>query len=152
MIWEIFFILLAAAFAAGATGALFPPGAWYRGLDRPAWTPPDRAFPVIWTLLYILMAAAGARVTVSPGGGLAMALWALQIALNTLWTPVFFGLHRVRLALWVVIALWVAVAACMAALFAADRVAGWLFVPYLAWVSLALALNLAILRRNPEVG
>ncbi|MEM8539199.1 MAG: TspO/MBR family protein [Pseudomonadota bacterium] len=149
MIWLLFGIFLAACFAAGATGGMFPPGPWYRALSKPSWTPPDWLFPVAWTTLYICMAAAAARVAVLPGNGVALALWALQIALNTLWTPVFFGLQKIRAGMGVLVLLWLSVAACMLALFQLDLIAGLLFLPYLAWVSTAAALNLSVMRLNP---
>lgn len=151
MIWICFAVFLAACFAAGATGAAFPPGPWYDALKKPSWTPPNWLFPVAWTTLYICMAAAGARAAVSEGNALAMALWALQIALNTLWTPVFFGLRRIREGLWVLAALWISVAAALVALWSVDWIAGLLFVPYLAWVSVAAALNNAVVQLNPDV-
>ena len=100
--------------------------------------------------MYICMAAAGARAALSPDNAIAMALWALQIGLNALWTPVFFGLRRMRLGLAVLMLLWVAVAASMVALWQVDWLAGLLFVPYLAWVSVAGALNFSVIRLNPE--
>ncbi|ETX15922.1 CrtK [Roseivivax halodurans JCM 10272] len=151
MIWITFAIFLAACFAAGTTGAIFPPGEWYRQLSKPPWTPPDWLFPVAWTTLYICMAAAGARVALADDNAIPMALWALQIALNALWTPVFFGLKRIRGGMMVLCALWVAVAACMIALWQVDWIAGLLFVPYLAWVSVAGALNFSVWRRNPGI-
>jgi tryptophan-rich sensory protein len=105
---------------------------------------------VAWTTLYICMAAAGARVAVSPGNGIAMALWSLQIALNGLWTPVFFGLQRMKLGLIVLCSLWASVAVTLVALWSVDWIAGLLFVPYLTWVSVAGMLNLAVLRLNPD--
>lgn len=149
MIWLYFLIFLAACFAAGATGAMFPPGDWYDELEKPGWTPPNFVFPLAWTTLYICMAFAGARAALAPDNGLAMALWALQIALNTLWTPVFFGLQKIRAGLVVLICLWLAVAAAMVALWQVDWLAGLLFLPYLAWVSIAAALNLSVMRLNP---
>lgn len=150
MIWVYFVIFLAACFAAGSTGGLFPPGLWYERLNKPSWTPPNWFFPVAWTTLYLCMAAAGARAAISPDNGLAMALWALQIALNGLWTPVFFGLRNMRLGLIVLMALWASVAASMAALWMVDWVAGLLFVPYLVWVTVAGALNLSVIRLNAD--
>jgi len=150
MIWICFAIFLAACFAAGSTGGLFSPGEWYDRLKKPWWTPPNWLFPVAWTLLYLCMAAAGARVAVSPDNGIAMAFWALQIALNGLWTPVFFGLKKMRLGLIVLSGLWVSVAASVVALWQVDMIAGLLFLPYLAWVSVAGALNASVLRLNPE--
>jgi len=149
MSWLLFPVFLAACFAAGATGALFPTGEWYRGLKKPSWTPPNWLFPVAWSVLYILMAAAAARVVLLPGGGVVLAFWALQIALNTLWTPVFFGLKRIRAGMFVLSALWLAVAGCTVAMFSLDLLAGLMFLPYLAWVSVAGALNAAVWRLNP---
>jgi tryptophan-rich sensory protein len=151
MFWLYFTIFLAACMAAGATGGLFQPGAWYRGLSKPPWTPPDWVFPAAWSTLYLCMAGAGARVAISPDNGLALALWSVQIALNGLWTPVFFGLKRIKLGFVVLSALWLSVVATCAALWQVDWVAGALFLPYILWVSIAGALNLSVWRRNPEV-
>lgn len=151
MIYILFIVFLAACITAGATGGLFPPGKWYANLAKPRWTPPDWVFPVAWTTLYVCIAAAGARVAMLPGAGLAMAFWALQVALNGLWTPVFFGLRRIRLALIVVGLLWVVVACTMMLLFMQDTVAGLLFAPYLLWVTIASALNYSVMRLNPDV-
>lgn len=150
MFWLLFFVFLAACFGAGATGGLFPPGPWYRNLDKPSWTPPDWVFPVTWTTLYLCMAYAGATAAMAESNGLAMALWALQIAFNGLWTPVFFGLRNIRLGMAVVALLWVSVAAAMIALWQVSWVAGALFAPYLLWVSIAAALNAAVWRMNPD--
>jgi len=148
MIWLYFTLFLLACCAAGSSGALFPPGAWYRGLDKPPWTPPDWVFPVAWTTLYLLIAGAAARIAVLPENGLAMAVFAVQIALNTLWTPVFFGLRRLRGGFVVVTALWLSVAAMVATFGQLDRLAGLMLLPYLAWVSVAAALNYSVWRRN----
>ncbi|SHJ05839.1 tryptophan-rich sensory protein TspO [Wenxinia saemankumensis] len=150
MDWIAFALFLAAAAAAGATGAMFPTGAWLARLDKPSWMPPNRAFPVVWTTLYLLMALAGGRIVHAGGGGVALAFWALQIALNTLWTPVFFGARRMRAGLWVIGALWMAVLGFVLAAWPVDRVAALLFLPSLAWVSVAAALNASLLRRNPD--
>jgi tryptophan-rich sensory protein len=79
-----------------------------------------------------------------------MAFFALQIALNTLWTPVFFGLKRMGAGMVVLVALWIAVAGTLGAFWSLDRVAGLLFVPYLVWVTVAGALNFAVWRLNPS--
>jgi benzodiazapine receptor len=144
----LFLIFPLACAAAGATGVLFPPGDWYAGLRKPDWTPPDRVFPLVWPILYVLMAIAGARLAGLPGSGAALALWAAQIALNTLWTPVFFGAHRLGAGLVVLGLLWLVVAALVIAAFGADWIAGLLLLPYFAWLCVALALNHAIWRLN----
>lgn len=150
--WLALIGFLAATLTTGAAGALFRPGTWYRTLEKPRWTPPDIAFPIAWTLLYILMAIAAWQValTASVWTAPALALWCWQLVLNALWSPVFFGLRRVATGLVVILALWVAVALTMLAFFAVTPRAGWLMLPYLVWVSYAAALNFAIRQRNPE--
>lgn len=145
----LFLVFLAACGASAATGAMFQPGMWYQGLRKPAWTPPSFVFPLVWTTLYIAMSWAAMRVSQLPGNGLALALFTAQIAFNVLWTPVFFGLQRMRAALVVMAALWLSVAGATVAFFAADSVAGFLMAPYLLWVSIAAALNFSVMRLNP---
>ncbi|MDO5611693.1 MAG: TspO/MBR family protein [Paracoccus sp. (in: a-proteobacteria)] len=147
-----FLILLIACGAAAATGALFPPGAWYDALQKPWFTPPGWAFPVVWATLYVLMAAAGARLAHLPGAGLVMALWAAQIALNTLWTPVFFGAHRMGMGMAVIALLWLVVATLSLLALRLDRLAGAMLLPYLLWLSVAAALNFSIWQNNPGAG
>lgn len=144
-----FVIFLLAAAAAGATGMFFQPGAWYAGLQKPGFTPPGWVFPVAWTTLYILMAWSAARLAALPGAGLVLGLWALQIALNTLWTPVFFGAHRLGAAMVILAALWLVVAVLAALAWRMDRLAGALLLPYLAWLTLAGTLNFSIWQNNP---
>ena len=144
----LFLTYLAACGAAAATGAMFQPGEWYRGLSKPRWTPPDWLFPVAWTVLYLAMSAAAARVAMLPDTGQALALWSVQIALNTLWTPVFFGLRRIGAGLVIIFLLWLAVAATMVAFWQHDAIAGALFAPYLAWVTVAGMLNRSVWHRN----
>ena len=127
---------------------MFDPGEWYENLEKPSWTPPKWLFPVAWTILYIAMAVAAARIAVLEGSGYALAFFALQIALNTLWTPVFFGLHRMGAGMVIILCLWAAVAATMVAFFQLDLIAGLLFVPYLVWVTVASALNYSVMRLN----
>lgn len=151
MDWFLFFVFLGATAAAGTTGALFPTGPWYERLQKPSWVPPNWVFPVAWTTMYLLMAFAGARVAGEDGSGPAMAFWALQIAANTLWTPVFFGLRRIRAGIPIIGMLWVAVFGCLVTHWSVDVWAGLAFVPYLIWVTVAGALNVAMVRLNPNV-
>ena len=149
MDWGLFFPFLAACGAAAATGAMFQPGDWYEGLNKPSWTPPGFVFPLVWTTLYIAMSYAAMLVAQSGQGGQALGFWAAQIAFNTLWSPIFFGLHRMRAALVAMAGLWLFVLACVISFGQISLLAGALMVPYLLWVSIAGALNLSVLRRNP---
>lgn len=149
MDYGLFFVYLAACGAAAATGALFPTGPWYQALWKPTWTPPNWVFPVAWTSLYLLMAAAAARVSTFDGVALGLALWSVQIAFNTLWTPVFFGLKRMRAALVPMAGLWLSVTATCVVFFTIDLWAGLMFVPYVIWVTIAGALNAEMVRLNP---
>ncbi|AAY37675.1 MULTISPECIES: tryptophan-rich sensory protein TspO [Pseudomonas] len=143
-----FFIFLLACCAAGATGIIFKPGAWYESLEKPSFTPPDWAFPVAWTTIYLLLAWAGYRLTLIPGSEVVLALWAAQIALNTLWTPVFFGANRLVAAMVILVLLWVVVAAMIVMALQLDIITGLILFPYLVWLSVAAALNFSILRHN----
>jgi tryptophan-rich sensory protein len=150
MDWMLFLTFLAACGAAGATGAMFEPGTWYDKLDKPVWTPPGFVFPLVWVTLYIAMSYAAMRVALIDGSQQALAFWAVQIAFNTLWSPVFFGLRRMRAAMVILSCLWTAVALTMVSFYLTDPLAGALIAPYLLWVTIAGALNLSVWRRNPQ--
>ncbi|MCB4767179.1 tryptophan-rich sensory protein [Ancylobacter sp. Lp-2] len=141
--------------AVGAIGSLATTPkipTWYAGLVKPAWTPPDAVFPVAWTTLYVLMAVALWRLWQlhgpSPARRLAVALFFLQLALNALWSPVFFGLEAPGAALAVIILLIGAVVATIWASSRVDTIAAWLLAPYLLWLGYATALNAAIVAMN----
>jgi benzodiazapine receptor len=126
-------------------------GNWYQQLARPAWTPPDWVFGPVWTVLYLMMATAAWLVWRQ--GGLLAARWPLglflaQLALNTLWSALFFGLRRPDLAAVEIVVLWVAILATVVAFWRRSTAAGWLLVPYLAWVTYAAGLNFEIARMN----
>nr|WP_218583234.1 TspO/MBR family protein [Pseudomonas atagonensis] len=145
-----FAVFLLACGAAAATGVMFKPGAWYEGLNKPGFTPPNWAFPVAWTIIYLLLAWAGYRLTLIPGSQDVLALWAAQIALNTLWTPVFFGAHRVLAAMVILIVLWLVVAVMLVMAMRLDVLTGLILFPYLLWLCVAAALNFSILRSNRQ--
>lgn len=141
---------LALVCAAGLSGVIFKPGAWYRRLDKPAWTPPNWAFPVVWSALYLMIAVAGWRVYETAGlAALPFVFYAVQLVLNAAWSPLFFGMHRPDLAFVDITLLAMAVAANIALFWSIDAVAGLLLVPYLIWVCIAAGLNLSVWRRNP---
>jgi tryptophan-rich sensory protein len=131
-----------------AIGFLTAPGAWYAGLVKPSFNPPGWIFGPVWTVLYVLIAVAGWRVWRRDRAGWPMKLWWVQLALNFLWTPVFFAAHRVGLALVVILLLLAAILAFIAASWRQDRVAASLFAPYAAWVAFASVLNGAIFALN----
>ncbi len=139
---------LGLVFLASLTGAIFRPGVWYGKLDKPDWTPPDWLFPVAWLVLYIMMAVAAWRVWDFAGLDIHIWTWGVQLALNALWSVVFFGLRSPMLGFVEVIALWLAVAATIFVFATVDLLSAALLVPYLIWVSFAAALNLAIVGRR----
>jgi translocator protein len=139
-------------FAASAVGALFMPGEWYAALNKPAWHPPAWIFGPVWTALYAMMAVAAWLVW--QRGGFAvqrrpLGLFLAQLALNALWTPLFFGLRQPGVAFAEIILLWLAILATLLAFRPVSRAAAWLLVPYLAWVSFAAVLNGTLWRLNP---
>ncbi|KFE52447.1 tryptophan-rich sensory protein TspO [Pseudomonas syringae] len=143
-----FCIFLLACCAAAATGIIFKPGAWYDSLQKPRFTPPNWVFPVAWTTIYLLLAWAAYRLTLLPGSETVLALWAAQIALNTLWTPVFFGANRIGVAMVILALLWIVVAIMVVMALRLNIVTGLILFPYLLWLSVAAALNFSILRHN----
>jgi translocator protein len=152
--WPWLILWLVAVFVVGATGSwvTIPKIAtWYAGLAKPWFTPPNAVFGPVWTLLYAAMAVAAFRVScrpASPQRRRALVLFALQLALNALWSPSFFGMEAPRLGLVVIIALVIAVAFTLIAFLRLDRLAGLLLVPYLLWVGYASLLNAAVVRLN----
>ena len=129
-------------------GSLTGPDAWFAGLARPSFNPPGWVFGPVWSILYVLIAVAGSRTWLRDRKGQAMKLWWAQLVLNFLWSPVFFGAHRIDAALAIIVLLLAAIIAFIFAVRKQDKVAAWLFAPYAAWVSFALALNAAFLRIN----
>jgi len=124
---------------------------WYAELDKPSWTPPDAVFPVVWTILYVLVALALWRLwdhAPSPARSQALTFFFVQLALNALWSPVFFGLHAVEAALAIIVALVIALFGTVLTGARVDRIAALLLVPYLAWVAIATTLNAGILAMN----
>jgi translocator protein len=131
------------------TGARFMPGEWYAELAKPSWTPPNWLFGPAWTILYIMIAIAGWRVWLQAGAGLVLAVWLVQLAFNMAWSWIMFGEHKIGLAFADIMLLWLSILAFIVLAWPVDRVAAWLFIPYLAWVSYAATLNFAIWRLNP---
>jgi translocator protein len=126
---------------------------WYSRLDKPAWHPPQHIFPIVWTVLYSLIAIAGWRTWMqedSPERTRALRLWAAQLATNAEWTHLFFGRHNPKQSLLDVIALEAQIVSYIRMAKEVDRAAAACFLPYAAWVAFATLLNAEIVRRNPD--
>lgn len=124
------------------------PGEWYRSLNKPPFNPPNWVFAPVWTALYLMIAVAGWRIFLRAPRSQAMQLWWAQLALNFLWSPLFFGLQKMALALADISALTVITWALVFRAFRMDRTASLLLVPYAAWVSFASLLNASLLFLN----
>ena len=125
------------------------PGAWYASLNKPAWNPPAWVFGPAWTLLYTLMAVAAWLVWKQDGWRRPLLLYFIQLVLNAAWTPIFFGAHQLGWAMIEMLALWTSILLTMLTFRRISRPAGWLFAPYLTWVTFAAALNFALWHLNP---
>lgn len=124
---------------------------WYRTLKKPSFNPPNWIFGPVWTTLYILMGVSAWMVWLQPVSQLrtyALIWFLIQLALNFLWSMIFFRWHAIAGALGEISILWLAILATMVLFWELHPLAGWLMVPYLAWVSFATILNLAIFRLN----
>lgn len=150
--WLSLLAFIALNVAVASTGAIFQPGAWYRELAKPRWNPPNWLFGPVWTVLYATNAVSGWLVweTAATAAGWAFAIYAIQLALNSLWSYLFFGLKRMDIALGEVGLLWLSIAATIAAFAQFHSGAAWLLVPYLVWVTIAAALNLRLLQLNRD--
>ena len=147
------FVLI--CFAAAGLGGLATASAipnWYAGIAKPDWNPPNWIFGPVWNCLYLMMAVAAWLVWRKDGfagAKLPLTLFAIQLALNSLWSVLFFGLQNPGAAVVEIILLWAAILATLVAFWKRSRWAGGLLVPYLAWVTFAAVLNVAIWRLNP---
>ncbi len=144
----ILFVFFAVTAAAAAFGAVFQPGAWYQALEKPPWTPPNWLFGPVWTVLYIIIAIAGWLIWREQGFSIVVAVWAVQLVLNGAWSWIMFGQHQIGWALADIILLEIAIILFAILAWPVSATASLLFVPYLAWVSYAGALNFAIWRLN----
>jgi len=144
---------LALSFAAGFVGSRFTPSEWYQQLVKPSWTPPSAVFAPVWSILYIMMGIAAWLVwrngdfsrVVTP-----LTLFIVQLVLNALWSYFFFGLHRPGVAYFDIVVLWVVIVLTTITFWRVSAAAGVLLIPYLAWVTFASFLNLAVWRLNPQ--
>jgi len=141
-------------FVSGRMAQSGPGNPWFDALAKPGLYPPPATFGIVWTILYVLMGISLAMVCAARGArgrGLAVAVFAVQFALNLAWSPVFFGAHQITTALILIGVLDLAVLVTIV-LFARIRpLAGLLLVPYLAWICFATYLNFAFLQANPTL-
>lgn len=154
-------LFLAIAFGVAALGSLATfqnVEGWYADADKAFWTPPNIVFGPVWTVLYTLMSVAAWLVWREPASRertRALAVYIGQLALNAIWTPVFFGLYPVMgvTALWIALAIIVAldvmVLVTMLRFWPVRRAAAVLLIPYWAWVLYATTLNAALALMNP---
>ncbi|MCC9605706.1 tryptophan-rich sensory protein [Blastopirellula sp. JC732] len=153
---QIVALILAVGFcvAVGVVGAVFTTPkipTWYAGLEKPSWTPPNYLFGPVWTTLYILMGIAAWLVW--RGGSwtatrAALTAFAVQLTLNAIWSPLFFGLESPLVGLIVIVLLWLMIGVTIYGFARRATLAALLLVPYFLWVSYASCLNFAIWRLN----
>ena len=147
-----FLVFLAASAAVASSGIVFRPGRWYADLNHPSWRPPNALFGPVWLVLYIMIATSGWlvwREAGLAGAAVPLLVFALQLVLNAAWSWLAFERRRLDLASLDMAALWLAIVANIAVFQPISATAAWLLVPYLAWVSFALALNVKLWRLNP---
>ena len=144
------------SFGASAIGAVasIQAKSFYGQLTQPSWAPPSSVFGPVWTVLYALMAIAAWLVWREGGWPRqrgVLALFLIQLAVNALWSWLFFGWHRGALAFTNIVLLWLLIVATVVGFWRVRPLAGALFLPYLCWVSFASALNYAVWHLNPLI-
>ena len=147
---------VAVTFVAAAIGsaASIQAAPFYGELVRPDWAPPARLFGPVWTALYALMAVAAWLVWREGGvrrNRTALTLFTVQLALNALWSWLFFGWRMGGAAFADILVLWMVIVATVVAFWRVRPLAGALLLPYLAWVGFAAVLNWSIWQRNPTL-
>lgn len=153
--WTLFTVPLVVllGFLSGMVSGSGADNAWFMTLEKPSLYPPPAAFGIVWTILYIMIGFALALICSAWGSrtrGRAIVLFLIQFALNLAWTPTFFALQRIDIALAIIAVLDVMVIVTAMAFYRVRRAAGLLMLPYLAWVLFATALNLQFLLANPD--
>ncbi|MFS8063549.1 MAG: TspO/MBR family protein [Luteimonas sp.] len=144
------------SFTASAIGAVasIQAESFYSQLVQPSWAPCSAIFGPVWTVLYVLMAIAAWLVWRSGGfraNPTALSLFGVQLALNALWSWLFFAWHRGAWAFADIVVLWVLIVATLVSFWRVRPLAGSLIIPYLLWVSFASALNYSVWHLNPQI-
>lgn len=148
--WLVVTFIAAAIGARGSVAA----ASFYEQLAQPAWAPAPWVFGPVWTALYALMAIAAWivwRTAKSEGVGIALTLFVIQLALNALWSWLFFAWQLGAVAFAEVVLLWTLVIATAAAFWRVHPLSGLLLIPYLLWVGFAAALNFVLWQQNPQI-
>jgi benzodiazapine receptor len=129
------------------------PGSWYATLQKPFFTPPGWAFAPVWITLFVLMGTALYLVWESGTGKrdvrAALRIFSVQFALNVIWSFLFFGLESPLLGFIDILLLWVMIVVTIWAFYRVSKSAAYLLIPYIAWVTVATALNGAVYFMNP---
>ena len=139
-----FLLVFGVTFGAAAVGAQYSPGPWYEELIRPPLVPPNWVFGPVWSALYTMMAVSALiviRQREHPDRVRALGINAIQLFLNAVWSWLYFGEHRIGLALVDIVLLWLAILLTLVLFWRVKPIAGMLLIPYLAWVSFATYLN-----------
>jgi len=150
---EIFLSILLAQ-ATGLLGSIFTITgleSWYGGLTKPAWNPPNWLFAPVWTLLFTLMGVASYiiwRYYPKKEAKKALVLYLIHLPVNIFWSVLFFGLQSPLLALIEIVIMWVLILLIIIKFYKVKKIAGYLLIPYLAWVSFATLLNFTIVIIN----
>lgn len=152
--WSLFTVplVLGLGFLSGVVAGSGPDNPWFNALAKPSIYPPPAAFGIAWSILYVLMGLALAMVIAARGAsgrGVAIAAFVVQLVLNLAWSPLFFAMHQLHAALYLLVALDVAVVLTVVAFWRVRPLAMALLLPYLAWVLFATALNWEFVRLNP---
>lgn len=153
--WSLFLVplVLLLGFLSGQVAGSGANNPWFAALAKPGIYPPPAAFGIVWSILYVLMGVALAMVCAAWGARwrpYAIMVFVLQFALNLAWSPVFFAVHDMALALAILIALDVAIVVTIWLFWKVRRAAALLLLPYLAWCLFATALNWQFLQLNPD--
>jgi tryptophan-rich sensory protein len=153
--WSLLLVplVLLLGFLSGAVAGSAANNPWFDGLVKPAVYPPPATFGIVWTILYALMGLTAAMVASAWGArgrGIALIVFAVQLALNLAWSPVFFGMHQMKNALYLLFAIDLAVLTTVVLFWRVRPRAGVLLLPYLAWVCFATFLNWQFIVANPD--
>jgi len=137
---------------AGVVGSVFTFSeitGWYTALQKPFFTPPNWVFGPVWLTLYALIGLSLYIIWIRGADRTALKWFAVQLALNTVWSIVFFGAHSLLSGLFTIVLLWLAILATIMKFAKISKIAAWLLVPYIVWVTIASMLNFSIWLLNP---